>query len=197
MGKKSRSKEAPADAADTAELASEVAAFASQLGLASGAGGQGFDDSDFRPDKAALKLGTTETGKAKRKSTNKFRKNEVEVEAEEEEAEAAPYVKEIDPELEAAIRERRWNEGVGERPGTGLLSSLLCCQSAECPRSHPAHQTCRHHFETHSGCDMIPCDVRFPRGQSCNATVACAHVLSRLMDSKPPPKLVMHSPASD
>lgn len=142
MGKRSASKET-ADEPSEAALASEVAAFASQLGLASaGVVSQGFDDSDFRPDKAALKLGEVapEPGKSKRKSTNKFRKPEAEPENDDS-LPPAPYVKEIDPELEAAIRERRWNEGVGERPGEHTLTAGATC-APPCGAEQRGHWHC-------------------------------------------------------
>ena len=51
--------EAPKDAEDSDALRSEVAAFASSLGLAASAENGGFDDSDFRPDAARKRLGSS------------------------------------------------------------------------------------------------------------------------------------------
>jgi len=107
MGKK-KGAVPPQSASEDAALASDVAAFASQLGLA-GAGGGEFDD--FRPERAQQRLGEAPAEPRKR-STNKFKP------VEEAPEEPAPqWQPALDPELEAAIKERTWNEGVGERPG--------------------------------------------------------------------------------
>lgn len=113
-----RSKQADGDAAvSEGALATDVAAFAAEIGLAPQDGaGRGFDDSDFRPELANVKIGedvktndlVTDDSKqvaSKKKSKNKFKPG-----AEPEEPARPP----------AAVTERTWNEGAGSRPGTYL-----------------------------------------------------------------------------
>jgi hypothetical protein len=106
---------------DDTDLRNEVAAFASQLGLGAAGGGAGFDDADFAPSKAGLRLGketeqNTTVPPSKTKPRNKFKPDA-------EKEEASPWKREVDPELAAAIAERNWNAGVGERPGASCRKS--------------------------------------------------------------------------
>lgn len=96
-------------------LGQEVADVVSQLGLGAAGGGRGFDDSDFAPSKAGVKLGAeSEAAKDEpakpKKSKNKF-KQDADAEP------PAPRKRAPDPAVAAAIQERSWNAGVGERPG--------------------------------------------------------------------------------
>lgn len=129
MVRKGPSKGAARKADASEDLASDVAAFASQLGLTAAGGGGGFDD--FRPEKAQQRIGIDEPAtvnqEVKKASTNKFKPN-----VENAEVPAAQRHLKLDPELEAAIKERTWNEGVGERPGAGhgcgvTLRLRTCC----------------------------------------------------------------------
>jgi hypothetical protein len=121
----------PAADVDVAALQAEVRALSSQLGLASTSGGQGFDDSDFRPEKAQVQLGTAGGRNAKngqdapRKRNNDRKKFKWTVAAEGE-ARRKPLPgnsdhpgKELQREAAAAAPEarRQWNAGAGALPG--------------------------------------------------------------------------------
>ena len=104
------------DGGDRASLTQDVAAFASQLGLRPTGADAGFDDSDFAPSKASLRIGAPDAEaeapvRAAKKSTNKFKPEQGPVVARDEQEDGKA-------ELAASITERKWNAGVGERPGT-------------------------------------------------------------------------------
>lgn len=98
-------------------LATDVAAYAAEIGLApQDGGGRGFDDSDFRPEVANVKIGedvedtVPSTEVSKKKSKNKFKRDE------ELEEPARPP---------AEVLERTWNVGAGARPGEITITLFL------------------------------------------------------------------------
>jgi hypothetical protein len=98
-----------------ASIQAEVAQYASQIGLRPSSGA-GFDDSDFAPEKATLKLSSQPAADvivipSVKKSKNKFKPD----------AKPGDNVNSSSAEgkdsAPAAVKERTWNAGVGERPG--------------------------------------------------------------------------------
>lgn len=113
-----RSKVADSEAAvSEGALASDVAAYAAEIGLApQDQSGRGFDDSDFRPELANVRIGEyvkdkdLEADKSKEVASKKRSKNKFKPDAEPDEPTRPP----------AAVTERTWNEGAGSRPGMCL-----------------------------------------------------------------------------
>ena len=120
MGKR---RKPPAASADT--LHDEVAQFASSLGLAGAPGDATFDD--FAPSKARLRAGDdddpahpSDAPPPRRKSTNKFKPDVAPT--------RPPAAEAAKPEVDAAITERTWNEGVGRRPGVAPSAPATCSE---------------------------------------------------------------------
>lgn len=114
-----RSKAADGDpAVSEGALANDVAAYAAEIGLApEDQSGRGFDDSDFRPELANVRIGEhvknedLEVDKSKQVALKKRSKNKFKPDAEPDEPARPP----------AAVTERTWNEGAGSRPGMCLF----------------------------------------------------------------------------
>lgn len=93
---------------DKASLTSEVAAFASELGLASSVPEDDFGFSDFAPDKASKKLSKSAGGGTGGKAP---------VGKKEEMGRPGQVGGRGNDEMEEKKKKRQWNEGVGPRPG--------------------------------------------------------------------------------
>ncbi len=125
--------DAPKDAEDSDALRSEVAAFASSLGLAASAEDGGFDDSDFRPEAARKRIGSSVAAAGG---------DELERALADGKAPVAPRQRRADREgkgtmqgdqqqpsssagagkAAAAPKGRGWNEGAGPPPGKRFVS---------------------------------------------------------------------------
>lgn len=113
---------------DVEGIKADVAAFAAQLGLAADGAEAGFDDTDFRPQKAKEKVGETlkqtrqQGHSANREGRPGERKNGAPSKATGPRQGKGVNAQDGDldvggEEVDARIRERTWNTGVGPRPG--------------------------------------------------------------------------------
>lgn len=127
---------------DDAGLRSEIAAFASSLGLSSGGGtpGGGFDDSDFRPEKAKQLLSTPAPerkrsapeqpagGRTNDRDSKKPRATtgvKGLTSGGSRDAETPSGNRGPSKEVMDAIKSRAWNSGAGSRPGESLPPKSL------------------------------------------------------------------------
>ncbi len=119
---------------DVEEIKADVAAFAAQLGLAADGAEAGFDDTDFRPQKAKETVGDT-------RKQSKQQDHSVNREGRPGERKYDASSKAVGPrqgkgvnaqdrslaiggeEVDARIKERTWNTGVGPRPGENPMAS--------------------------------------------------------------------------
>lgn len=120
---------------DVEGIKAEVAAFAAQLGLAGSGGDAGFDDSDFRPEKAREKL--TDAQKKKRAKDQSKSQDSKQVEKKRSAPIKAPGARQEkgvnaqnrrpdsgSQEGDERVKERTWNAGVGPRPGENPITHL-------------------------------------------------------------------------
>lgn len=163
--------EAPKDAEDSDALRSEVAAFASSLGLAASAESGGFDDSDFRPEAARKHIGSSFAAAGG---------NELERASADGKAPVAPRQRRADREgkgtsqgdqqqppssagagkAAAAPKGRGWNEGAGPPPGTRFMSENHVF------KLHLAHSN----LEDCSNLVALPCSKTLPKTRATAAT---------------------------
>jgi len=118
---------------DVEEIKSDVAAFAAQLGLA-GSGEAGFDDSDFRPQKAQEKLANGSKSKPQNKDKAHIRRSKDDdregdaptkiTAARRGYSEKAQDRRDVDGEMDERLKERTWNFGVGPRPGESPVQAM-------------------------------------------------------------------------
>ena len=141
---------------DGAGLHAEVKAFASSLGLAAG-DGDGFNDSDFRPENAKRKFGDR-GGQQKRPrehangdgslpATNG--KKRARTEGKDDRGKVAPrgaqpvpqqHRQSVDAKAAAALKSREWKEAVGPRPGErGAITRHNPCMLAGQPLADTHH----------------------------------------------------------
>ena len=120
---------------DTEALQAELKSFASGLGLASAGTSSGFDDSDFRPAAASQRKkvpikGSDQRAAIKRSSGSDAqrppaRRQHPADRQERGKAPRQPAAAQQQAEAPDIVRERTWNTGVGQRPGThGLCAHL-------------------------------------------------------------------------
>ena len=118
---------------DVEGIKADVAAFAAQLGLAADGAEAGFDDTDFRPQKAKEKVG--ETLKQARQQGHSARREGRLIEKKSGAPSKATGPRQgkgviaqnstldvAGEEVDARVRERTWNTGVGPRPGESLTA---------------------------------------------------------------------------